>query len=127
MLTSEGVLKARLRADSAYVFGEGLRMEFRGVRVVFVDTAGDSISTATARRGVYHVRKSRLEISDSVSIVTKSGRRLQTARASYDPATNVIRGDSSYVLSDGTPGKPVTGGFEFHPALTPVAKPRPKK
>ena len=126
-LTHEGVVKARLRADSAYVYGEGLRMELRGVRMAFVDTGGDSISTATAKQGRYDVKQSLLEISGSVSVVSSTGKTLQTARAFFDPETNTLRGDSSYTLSEQAPARQSSGtSFELAPALTKVVRPRPK-
>jgi hypothetical protein len=101
-------------------------MDLRRVRLVFVDTAGDSLGSLSAERAMYDVRTSRLEASGAVSVTAASGRVLQTTQVSYDPLTDLLRSDSSYTFTQATPARQSTGqGFESAPQLSQVGRPKP--
>lgn len=124
-LTDSGVARARLHADSAYIHDDGLRFDLRRVHVLFVDSTGDSLSAMFADRGWYDVRSGVLDVSGSVSIVGAAARTLQTTHTVYDPAANVLRSDSSYTFTQGTPARQSAGqGFESEPRLTGIGRSR---
>ncbi|HXG97549.1 MAG TPA: hypothetical protein VNJ06_10630, partial [Gemmatimonadales bacterium] len=50
-VTELGVLRARVRADTAYFFSNTQRVELRNVHVTFYDVAGNPTSTLTSREG----------------------------------------------------------------------------
>ena len=126
-LTDSGVARATLVADSAHIHDDGLRMNLHGVRMVFVDTAGDSTGALTADRAVFSVPTSQLDASGAVSI-TAGSRVLQTPWVLYTPVGNLLRTDSSYTLNVGTPPRQSSGtGFESTPDLLQVGRPRPKQ
>src|ERR1700741_3411919 len=53
-VTEEGVLRARVRADTAYFFSNTQRAELRAVHVTFYDATGRSTSTLTSKEGTHH-------------------------------------------------------------------------
>jgi hypothetical protein len=125
-LTDSGIARAMLVADSAFVFEEGLRFDLRRVRLVFVDTLGDSTGSMNAARASYDVRTSRLDASGEVSVSGPNGRVLQTGQVSYDPLENLLRSDSSYTFTQATPARQSSGqGFESDPSLVQVGRPKP--
>src|SRR5258708_302192 len=50
-VTELGVLRARVRADTAYFFSNTQRVELRNVHVTFYDVAGNPTATSTSRSG----------------------------------------------------------------------------
>ena len=60
-VTDAGVLRARVRADTAYFFSSTQRAELRNVHVTFYDVTGRSTSTLTAREGTHHWRTGDME------------------------------------------------------------------
>lgn len=127
-LTDSGVARATLVADSALLYEEGLRMDLRRIRLVFVDTAGDSVGSMNAARGSYDVRTSRLDATGEVSLTSSNGRVLQTSQVTYDPLTDVLRSDSSYTFTQSAPARQSSGqGFESSPSLAQVGRPKPRQ
>src|SRR5256886_10323396 len=55
-VTEAGVLRARVRADTAFFYSGPQRAELRNVHVTFYDTQGRSTSTLTAHEGTHHWR-----------------------------------------------------------------------
>jgi LPS export ABC transporter protein LptC len=127
-LTDSGVARATLVADSALIYEEGLRMDLRRLRLVFVDTAGDSIGSMNAERAIYDVRTSKLVASGAVSVTAPNGRVLQTPQLTYDPLSELLRSDSSYTFTQATPSRQASGqGFETDPRLSQIGRSRPKQ
>src|SRR2546428_13757383 len=52
-VTDEGVLRARVRADTAYFFSNSQRPELRNVHVTFYDASGRPTPTLTPREGTH--------------------------------------------------------------------------
>lgn len=123
-ITHDGVAKAILRADSAFVQEEGLRFDLRRVAVTFLDSLGEGVSTLNAERGTFVVEGSQLELSGQVLVTGAGERQLRTTHAIFDPAANVLRSDSSYVLTQATPARQSEGtGFVADPRLLRVRAP----
>src|SRR5207249_9929790 len=55
-VTEDGVLRARVRADTAYFFSNTQRAELRNVHVTFYDQTGRPTSVLTSREGTQHWR-----------------------------------------------------------------------
>ncbi len=53
-VTDAGVLRARVRGDTAYFYSNTQRAELRNVHVTFYDQAGNATSTLTSREGTHH-------------------------------------------------------------------------
>lgn len=117
VMTADGVQRGILFADTAYVYDQNSRFEFRGVRAEFMKSNGEQDGTLTARRGRYDIRNGILEGFGDVRIVTKDGRRLTSPHLRYDQGRNLVTSDSAFTMVQGE--RTQTGvGFEADPQLT---------
>src|SRR6266487_4524389 len=66
---TQGVLRARVRADTAYFFSNSQRAELRNVHVTFYDVTGRPTSTLTSREGTHHWRTGDMEARGNVVLV----------------------------------------------------------
>lgn len=118
-LTTSGVRRANLLADTAFFYDDGNRIEMRRVRVVFFSTAGDSNSVLTARTGRYDVRLQRVEGRGNVVVTTTDGKRLTSPQLVYDRVLNQITSDTSFTFTE--PGRTLSGiGLRTDPQLRNV-------
>lgn len=116
LLTNAGVQRGELFADTAYVFDDNSRFEFRNVRTVFNTSTGVQDGTMKARRGRYDIRNGILEGFGDVEIVTKDGRRVTSPHLRYDQGRNLVTSDSAYTLREGSNVQRGVG-FETDPQL----------
>lgn len=117
LLTERGVQQGELFADTAYVYDDNSRFEFRKVRTTFNTPTGAANGTLTAQRGRYDIRQRVLEGFGDVVVVTTEGKRLMTPHLRFDQSRNLVRSDSSFTLVDGT--RQTKGfGFESDPNVT---------
>src|SRR5437667_12703879 len=65
-VTESGVLRARVRADTAYFFSNSQRAELRNVHVTFYDLTGRSTSTLRSTEGPHHGRRGGMEAHGDV-------------------------------------------------------------
>ena len=117
LLTERGVKQGELFADTAYVYDEGSRFQFKQVRTTFNTPTGAPNGTLTAREGRYDMRQRVLEGFGDVVVVTTDGKRLLTPHLRFDQARNLVRSDSAYTLIDG-PRRSQGIGFESDPNIT---------
>jgi LPS export ABC transporter protein LptC len=118
-LTSGGVRRATLTADTAFFYDDGNRIEMRRVRMVFFSVAGDSNSNLASRNGRYDVRAQRVEGRGDVVVTTNDGKRLTSPQLVYDRVLNQITSDTSFVFNE--PGRTLSGiGLRTDPKLTSV-------
>ena len=79
-VTSEGVRRSRVEADTAY-FYEGTQITtLSNPKVTFYDLKGAEGSTLTARQGTYRWQDGSMEANGNVVVVSPDGRRLRTER-----------------------------------------------
>lgn len=117
VITNDGVQRGVLLADTAYVFDQNSRFEFRGVKTDFMKSTGVQDGTLTADRGRYDIRNGILEGYGNVRIVTVDGRRLESPHLRYDQNRNLVSSDSAFTLV--RDNQTQTGiGFEATPQLT---------
>jgi LPS export ABC transporter protein LptC len=116
-MTNDGVRRGVLFADTAYVFDQNSRFDFRGVRTEFMTPTGAQDGTMTARRGTYNLRSGVLEAFGDVRIVTEDGRRLDSPHLRYDQGRNLVSSDSAFVMVHGDRTQRGVG-FEADPQLT---------
>jgi LPS export ABC transporter protein LptC len=117
VLTERGVQQGELFADTAFVYDDNSRFEFRKVRTTFNTASGARNGALTARRGRYDVRQRILEAFGDVVVVTTDGKRLLSPHLRFDQASNLVRSDSAYTLIDG-PRRSQGVGFESDPNVT---------
>lgn len=117
MITSRGVLRAQLGADTGYFFDGNTRIEVRQERTVFYTSTGQQNAVLTSVEGTYNMRRGQMEARRNVVVVTTDGKRLETEQLRYDQSTNQISSDSSFVLTE--PARTLRGiGFTSDPDLT---------
>jgi LPS export ABC transporter protein LptC len=119
LLTDKGVQRGEMFADTAYVFDDNTRFEFRKVRATFNTTTGTKDGVMSADRGRYSMREQILEGFGNVVIVTTEGKRLSSPHLKYSQGLNQVTSDTNFTLVE--PGRNVSGiGFEADPQLTRV-------
>ena len=117
LLTDRGVQQGELFADTAYVYDDNSRFEFRKVRTTFNTPTGAPNGTLTAQRGRYDMRQRVLEGFGDVVVVTTDGKRLLTPHLRFDQSRNLVRSDSAFTLIEGA--RRSRGiGFESDPNVT---------
>jgi len=125
-VTETGVLRARVRADTAYFFSGTQRAEMRNVHVTFYDTQGRSTSTLTAREGTHHWRTGDMEARGNVVVVRgRDGGTLRTEQMFYNQARNEVSSDKAFVFN--APDRHIEGeGFTSDPEFRNITAKRPK-
>jgi LPS export ABC transporter protein LptC len=119
LLVDRGVQRGEMFADTAYVFDDNTRFEFRKVRATFNTTTGTKDGVMSADRGRYSMREQILEGFGNVVIVTTEGKRLTSPHLKYSQGLNQVSSDTNFTLVE--PGRNVSGiGFEADPQLTRV-------
>lgn len=101
VLADNGLQRAQLFADTAYMYDESTRSELRRVRTIFYTPQGAKNGVLTSRQGTYNSRLGSMEARGSVLVTTDDGRRLETPQLRYDPARNEISSDSVFVFTQG--------------------------
>jgi LPS export ABC transporter protein LptC len=118
-LTDKGLMRAELRADTAYFFDENSRIELRGVHTTFYDNNGKRTSVLTSREGTYNTRLAQTEARKDVVVVGEDGKRLTSEQLRFNQQQNLISSDSAFVLTQ--PDRTLRGiGFTSDPALRNV-------
>src|SRR5438552_7428834 len=124
-VTESGVLRARVRADTAYFFSNAQRAELRNVHVTFYDLTGRATSTLTSKEGTHHWRTGDMEARGNVIVVRdKDGATMKTEVMAYNQAKNEVSSDKSFVWDE--PGRHVEGdGFTSDPEFKKITAKRP--
>lgn len=99
-ITDAGLLRAKLIADTGFVFEDGTRIELLDVNLTFFTTTGQKNAVLTSREGTYRTRQGSMEARGDVVVVSEDGRRLTTEQLRYEPNRNQITSDSAFVLTE---------------------------
>jgi LPS export ABC transporter protein LptC len=120
-VTNDGVVRARVRADTAFFYQNSQSVEMRNVHITFYDTDGRETSTMSAKGGTYHWATGDMEGRGNVVVVgAGDGRTLKSEVMRYKQATNQVSSDQPFVF-DG-PGRHVKGeGFTSDPEFRNVS------
>jgi LPS export ABC transporter protein LptC len=119
VLTDRGMLRADLRADTAFFFNDNTKIELRAVNTTFYTNTGQKSAVLTSREGTYDTRLHQTEARKDVVVVSEDGRRLTTSQLRFQEQRNEISSDSAFVLTE--PGRRVQGvGFVSDPNLKNV-------
>ena len=116
-MTREGIRRAAVRADTAYVIDDESTIELRRLRLVFYGDDGAEESVLTAERGSYHLESGNMTAEGSVLVVQSDGtQRLETEQLAYDAAADKIRSQTPFVLT--RPDRVIRGNsFVSDPSL----------
>lgn len=110
ILTTKGVQRADLTADTAYVLEDQTRFDLRHPHVVFTTETGAPQGTMEAEKGVYSTRQQTLEGWGNVVVKMVDGRTLKTPHVLYNQVTHKVTSDTSYTI---TRGNDVQSGIGF--------------
>jgi LPS export ABC transporter protein LptC len=124
-VTDAGVLRARVRADTAYFFSNTQRAELRNVHVTFYDATGRATSTLTAREGTQHWRTGDMEARGNVVVVRdQDGGTMRTEVMYYSQAKNEVSSDKAFQFD--SPDRHIKGaGFTSDPEFKNISATRP--
>lgn len=124
-VTDAGVLRARVRADTAFFFSGTQRAELRTVQVTFYDATGKATSTLTAREGTHHWRTGDMEARGNVVVVRdKDGGTMRTEVMYYNQVRNEVSSDKPFVFD--SPDRHIEGeGFTSDPEFRNISAKRP--
>ncbi|HKV49717.1 MAG TPA: LPS export ABC transporter periplasmic protein LptC [Gemmatimonadaceae bacterium] len=117
MITDQGLLRAKLAADTAYFFDGSTRIEARHEKTTFYTTTGVENAVLTSIEGTYNQQRGTMEARKNVVVVTTDNKRLETSLLDYNQQTNIISSDSAFVLTQPT-GVMHGIGFTSDPNMT---------
>lgn len=124
-ITENGVRKAYLEADTAFLYENAGRADLRKVKVTFFGPVGDTSSVVTGKVGFYDWRSGKMETREDVVVVLSNGGRLTTSVLRYDQAKNEVSTDQHYVYV--APEQHMEGeGFVTDPSLSHFRTQRPR-
>jgi LPS export ABC transporter protein LptC len=104
VMTNEGVRKAYLRGDTAFVRDEGRVFEITGVKLEFFDDSGNGAGELTSTAGEYSPASGTFVAKGSVVLNMKGpqgNRRLETEELHYEPNINQIASPVPFVMREG--------------------------
>jgi LPS export ABC transporter protein LptC len=110
VLTTKGIKRGDLTADTAYVLDDQTRFDLRKAHTVFTTEAGAPQGTMDANKGVYSTRTQILEGWGDVVIKMVDGRTLKSPHVVYNQVTQVLSSDTTFVASS-TQGTQTGIGF----------------
>jgi LPS export ABC transporter protein LptC len=102
VLTTKGIQRGELLADTMYALEEGTKFDARIAHVIFTTETGAPQGTMDAKRGVYSTRTQILEGWGDVVVKLVDGRMLKSPHVIYNQATHQISGDTTYTLYRGS-------------------------
>jgi LPS export ABC transporter protein LptC len=126
-LTTEGVRRTRVLADTAYLYEATQLARLKIVRVTFFDANGVERSSVTSDSGLYQTRDGSMEAWGHVVGTTPDGKRLQTEQLRYDARKHEISSTRPFTFDKpGEPGQHLTGnGFTSDPEFANVRASQP--
>ena len=117
MITDQGLLRAKLQADTAYFFDGSTRIEARNEKTTFYTTTGVQNAVLTSQEGTYNSARGTMQARKNVLVVSTDNKRLETSQLDYNQQTNLISSDSAFVLTQ--PSGVMRGiGFTSDPNMT---------
>jgi LPS export ABC transporter protein LptC len=100
VLTSNGVQRGNLTADTAYVLDETTRFDLRNAHVNFTTELGAPQGTMDAHKGMYSTRTQILEGWGDVVVKLVDGRTLKSPHVIYNQLTHLLSSDTTFTASD---------------------------
>jgi len=119
LLTTNGVQRGELTADTAFVLEETTRFDLRKAHVNFTSETGTPEGTMDAKRGVYSTRTQILEGWGDVLVKLVNGRTLRSPHIVYNSVSHVLSSDTTYTM---TRGSDTQSGIGFVSTQAPGAK-----
>jgi LPS export ABC transporter protein LptC len=104
VITNEGIRKALLYSDTAYIYDSERTLDLRGVRVTFYGETGAEAGNLTSERGDYNMESGHFVARGNVVLLTEGQageRRLETETLIYDVQTDSISSNTPFTLREG--------------------------
>jgi LPS export ABC transporter protein LptC len=101
LVTTDGVLRTRVLADTAYLYDVSQLVRLKVVKVTFYDENGRETSTVVADSGLYHMNDGSMDAWGHVFATTPDGRRLRSSELRYDVAANQISSSREFTYDRG--------------------------
>ena len=117
VMTSKGVQRGDLTADTAYILEDQTRFDLRKAHAVFTTETGAPQGTMDANKGVYSTRTQILEGWGDVVVKLVDGRTLKSPHITYNQITHLISSDTTYEIS-GAQGTQTGRGFTSNQTFT---------
>jgi LPS export ABC transporter protein LptC len=118
-LTTDGVRRGELRADTAFFYDQNQRIELRKVDAVFFTADGVKNATMKALQGTYDVRTQKLDGRGDVVLTSEDGRKLSSPHLVFERSFNQVSSDTTFTFT--APGRTMSGvGFRSDPQLRNV-------
>jgi LPS export ABC transporter protein LptC len=117
VLSTNGIQRGELTADTAYVLEDQTKFDLRNAHVVFTTESGAPQGTMDAKRGVYSTRTQVLEGWGDVVVKLVDGRSLKSPHVTYNQLTHMIASDTSYTIA-GAQGTQYGIGFTSNQTFT---------
>jgi len=99
LLTTRGVQRGELTADTAYVLDDQTRFDLRNAHAKFTTETGLPQGTMEGNRAVYSQRTQILEGWGNVIVKLVDGRTLKSPHVTYNQVTHMITSDTSYTIT----------------------------
>lgn len=110
VMTTDGVQRATLIADTAFVLDDQTRFDLRRPHVTFTTETGAPQGTMEANKGMYNTRMQTLEGWGDVYIRMVDGRTLKSPHVIYNQMNHTVSSDTTYTI---TRGNDVQSGIGF--------------
>jgi LPS export ABC transporter protein LptC len=98
VMTTKGIERGELNADTAYVLDEQTRFDLRRAHINFKTETGAPQGTMEANRGVYNQRTQILEGWGDVVLKLTDGRTLKSPHVTFNQITHKVSSDTTYTL-----------------------------
>jgi LPS export ABC transporter protein LptC len=102
LLTTRGIQRAELTADTAFVLDDQTRFDLRKSHVVFTTESGAPQGTMEANKGMYSTRTQILEGWGDVVVHLVDGRTLKSPHVVYNQMSHTITSDTTYTIQRGS-------------------------
>ena len=113
-VTTNGMRRVRLEADTTYFYDASQTAELRQLTVIFFSSEGAETSRITADWGSYELQTGNMVARTNVVGITPDGRRLTTSELHYDRLGNRLQTDKDFVFD--SPEEHLEGsGFSADP------------
>jgi len=109
VMSTRGIQRGELNADTAYVLDDQTRFDLRKAHVTFKTEAGAPQGTMEANRGMYNQHTQILEGWGDVVVKLIDGRTLKSPHLTFNQLTHLISSDTTYTLSKGSDTQSGTG------------------
>jgi len=100
LLTTRGIQRGDLTADTAYILDDQTRFDLRRTNVVFTTETGAPQGTMSGERGIYNTRAQVLDGRGNVVVKLVDGRTLTSPHVVYNQLLHLISSDTTYTISN---------------------------